>query len=57
MGEANTIGATYLGLVSDSLPDRDGMSVYNLRAYVSPFKRLPGLSLGAEYAHEDNGSR
>jgi hypothetical protein len=57
LGEANTIGATYLGLLSDSLPDRDGMSVYNLRAYVSPFRRLPGLSLGAEYAHEDNGSR
>jgi len=57
MGEANTIGATYLGLISDSLPNRDGMSVYNVRAYVSPFKGLPGLSLGAEYAHEDNGSR
>ena len=57
LGEANTIGTTYLGLSSDSLPNRDGMSVYNVRAYVSPFKRLAGLSLGAEYAHEDNGSR
>ncbi len=56
MGESNTIGATYLGLTSDSLPNRDGMSVYNLRAYLSPFKRLAGLSLGAEYANEDNGS-
>ena len=57
MGEANTIGATYLGLMSDSLPNRDGMSVYNLRAYLSPFKRLAGFSLGAEWAHEDNGSK
>src|SRR3982751_2807686 len=57
MGEHNTIGATYLGTLSDSLPNRDGMSVYNVRAYVSPFKRLAGLSLGAEYAHEVNGSR
>jgi hypothetical protein len=57
LGEANTIGATYLMTYSDSLPNRDNMSVYNLRAYVSPFKRLPGLSLGAEYAREDNGSK
>jgi len=56
MGESNTIGASYLGLTSDSLPNRDGMSVYNLRAYLSPFKRLAGLSLGAEYANESNGS-
>ena len=55
LGEANTLGATYLNFQSDSLPDRDGMSVYNLRAYLAPFKRLPGLSLGAEYAREDNG--
>ena len=32
------------------------MSVYNLRAYLSPLKPLPGLSLGAEYAQEDNGT-
>jgi hypothetical protein len=57
MGESNTIGATYLGLISDSLPNRDGMSVYNVRAYLAPFKGLPGLSFGGEYAHEVNGSR
>ena len=57
MGEANTVGATYLGTFSDSLPNRDGMSVYNLRAYLAPFKRLAGLSLGAEYAREDNGNK
>ena len=57
LGEANTIGASYLGFKADSLPNRDGMSVYNLRAYVAPFKRLPDLSFGAEYAREDNGSK
>jgi len=57
LGEGNTLGATYIGALSDSLPNRDGMSVYNLRAYLSPFKRVPGLSLGAEYAREDNGSK
>src|SRR5688572_14259194 len=49
LGEENTLGASYLGTLSDSLPSRDGMSVYNVRAYVAPFKRVPGLSLGAEY--------
>ena len=56
-GEANTVGATFIGAMSDSLPNRDGMSVVNLRAYVSPFKRLPFLSVGAEYANESNGSK
>ena len=55
LGEANTLGATYLHFNADSLAARDGMSVYNLRAYVAPFKRVPGLSLGAEFAREDNG--
>jgi len=31
------------------------MAVYNLRAYVAPFKRIPDISLGAEWAKEDNG--
>jgi hypothetical protein len=56
-GEANTVGATFIGAMSDSLPNRDGMSVVNLRAYVSPFKRLPFLSVGAEYANDSNGSK
>jgi hypothetical protein len=56
-GEANTVGATFIGAMSDSVPNRDGMSVVNLRAYVSPFKRLPFLSVGAEYANESNGTK
>jgi len=55
LGESNTLGATYLHFNADSLPDRDGLSVFNLRGYVAPFKRLPGLSLGAEFAQEENG--
>ena len=53
--ESNTVGATYLNFQSDSLPVRDGMSVYNLRAYVAPFRRVPDISLGAEFAREENG--
>jgi hypothetical protein len=53
--ENNTLGASYLNFQSDSLPERDGMSVYDLRAYLAPFKRLPNLSLSAEFAREENG--
>jgi hypothetical protein len=56
LGEANTFGATYLNFQADSLPNRDGMSVVNLRAYTAPLKALPNLSFGAEYAREDNGN-
>jgi hypothetical protein len=31
------------------------MSVFNLRAYVAPFKSLPNLSFAGEYVHESNG--
>jgi hypothetical protein len=55
LGEANTLGATYLHFYADSLPRRDGMSVYNLRAFIAPFKQVPDLSFAAEYAHEHNG--
>ena len=52
--DANTIGATYLNFQADSLPLRDGMSVYNLRAYIAPFKKIPDVSFGAEFAREEN---
>jgi hypothetical protein len=55
LGEANTLGATYLHFMADSLPLRDGLSVFNLRAYLAPFKRIPGLSLSGEVAREENG--
>jgi hypothetical protein len=55
LGEANTLGASYLNFQSDSSPDRDGMDVFNLRAFVAPFRRVPDLSLWAEFAREENG--
>lgn len=53
--EATTLGATYMQTLSDSNPARDGMNVFNVRAYTAPFTRLPGLSFEGEYVMEDNG--
>ena len=36
-------------------PQRDGLEVYNLRAFTAPFPNLKGLSFELEYAEEDNG--
>jgi len=55
LGSSTTLGATYMHFMADSLAARDGMNVYNLRAYTSPLRKLPGLSFEAEYAMEDNG--
>jgi hypothetical protein len=57
LGAANTIGASYLHFwaFQGAKPLRDGMNVFNLRAFVSPFKKLPDLALEGEVAHEANG--
>ena len=57
LGETSTLGATYLKFHADRAvaPDRDGLNVFNARAFTSPFRALPGLSFELEYAHEDNG--
>ena len=39
---------------ADEAPQRDGLDVYNLRAYTAPFSGLKGLSFEAEYVIEDN---
>ena len=56
LGEDTTLGATFLQTSAD--PDvrlaRDGMNVYNLRAYSAPF-RNKALSFELEYVQEDNG--
>src|SRR3954447_22397670 len=52
----NTVGATYLNFQADSLPARDGMSVYNLRAYLAPFKPGSDLSPGREIGKGENGN-
>src|SRR5215813_948764 len=58
LGKATTLGATYLRAFAhaDQKPTRDGLNVYNLRAFTAPFSSLPGLSFEAEYAREHNGS-
>lgn len=57
IGEHTTLGATYMSFSADPLvaPQRDGLDVYNARAYTAPFSGLRGLSFEAEYALEDNG--
>jgi len=57
LGEANTLGATYMKFQADPTikASRDGLNVYNLRAYLAPFKGLSGLTFEAEWAQEDNG--
>jgi hypothetical protein len=56
IGKATTLGASYMHFMADSTRlDRDGMNVFNARAYTTPFRKLPALSFEAEYALEDNG--
>ena len=57
IGEATTLGATYMQGLADAsqAPQRDGLNIYDVRAYTAPFAKLPDLSFEAEYAHEDNG--
>jgi hypothetical protein len=59
IGEKSTFGVSYLKLYADpnALPDRDGMNVFDARAFTSPFSGLPGLSFELEYARETNGDR
>ncbi len=55
-GDDSTLGATYMKWSADELvaPQRDGLDVYNVRAYVAPFQNLKALSFEAEYAEQDN---
>ena len=57
LGEATTLGATYLKFYADTAasPSRDGLNVYNVRAFTAPLRALPGLAFELEYALEDNG--
>ena len=55
IGGATTLGASYLHFMADSFPARDGMNVFNLRAYTAPLRKVPDLSFEIEYALEDNG--
>jgi hypothetical protein len=54
--EDNTLGATYTSWTANGLrPERDGLDVWNLRAYLTPIASLKALSIELEYAKEDNG--
>jgi opacity protein-like surface antigen len=57
IGEDTTLGATYMkwSAKEDMAPQRDGLDVYNLRAFTTPFPNLKALSFELEYAQEDNG--
>jgi hypothetical protein len=56
LGEHSTFGASYLKFFADAAvkPDRDGMNVFNLRAYTAPISSIPDLSFEFEYASERN---
>ena len=57
LGEHSTFGATYMKFFSDPAvnPERDGLNVFNLRAYTAPVPSTPDLSFEFEYASERNG--
>jgi hypothetical protein len=59
LGEENTIGATYMKWSARPIAraGRDGMHVFNVRAYAAPFTTAPDLSFEFEYASERNGER
>lgn len=57
IGEQTTLGATYMKWDADPVlkAGRDGLNVFNVRAYTAPLARLPDLGLEFEYASERNG--
>ena len=56
IGEGTTFGATYMKWFADAAvkPERDGLHVFNVRAYTAPFRSAPGVSFELEYASERN---
>ena len=52
-----TLGATYMKWFADPemQPGRDGLNVFNVRAYTAPLPDMPDLSFEFEYASERNG--
>ncbi len=56
VGKATTLGATYMRFEANTLaPQREGLNVYNVRAYTAPFPNYQQVSFEAEYAKESNG--
>ena len=56
-GENSTFGATYMKFFADEAvsPERNGLNVFNARAYTAPIRSVPDLSFEFEYAAERNG--
>ena len=56
IGEDTTLGATYMKwFADDAFNRRDGLNVFNVRAYTAPLAQVPDLSFEFEYASERNG--
>ena len=55
--DSNTFGATYMkwSAHADAQPGRDGLNVFNVRAYTAPVPKVPDLTFEFEYASERNG--
>ena len=55
---STTLGATYMKWFAhkDLKPGRDGLNVFNVRAYSTPLASTPHLSFEFEYASERNGN-
>lgn len=55
-GRNSTLGVTYLRTFAhpNIMPDRDGMNVFNGRAFTAPIPNLSDLSFELEYAYEKN---
>jgi hypothetical protein len=56
--DVNTFGATYMKWFADEArrPDRDGLNVFDIRAYTAPIRSVKDLSFEFEYASERNGA-
>lgn len=55
MGKAGLIGGGFYNIFHSDIASRDGMSIFDLRADLKPFSKLPQLQLQGEFAYEDNG--
>jgi hypothetical protein len=57
VGKDSTVGVTYMKFFAhpDVKPGRDGLNVFNVRAYVTPVPSAAGFTTEFEYASERNG--
>jgi hypothetical protein len=57
LNETSSFGATYMrfGAHQDFTPQRDGLNVFNFRAYTAPLPTTKDVSFEFEYAAERNG--